>query len=477
MGSKNGLTKAFSDHKDLILLITVIFMAVSTISVAAFYAFKYNPDYDSYFLIETGRYIVTNHKLPETAYWLITEDVPTIIQQWLCCVVNYAFYSWNGFMGIKILGLLMIAVLYGSLYLFASEFTKQKSFAMGLSLSAIIICNLWVSTTRPYALTITLSVLLMIVLKRFFASDKHSTKDIILFYLKVAGIFVFQANWQISNIIFPMLWICCFIPKLKDGKKPSIDLYALGALAVGALATLVNPYGINGTLYLVKTLGDVGIFPIAEMSSPEMKSINMLCVAAVIILAVLLIKKIPLWLIFASAGSVICACCYSRCLWMLMIPLVALATQLEGKYIVAALKAAGAVAIIIYGFIKIPDAMVYYYVYPEEIKNDVASYITGDDVVLFTDFNSGSYFTFSGFKVYYDARPDIYGPGIAGDKEINTEMAQVVSGDIDYDKFIDKYGFNWFAVNTVDAIDGYLKSNDKYEIVYDDDVLRIYKAV
>lgn len=218
MGSKNGFTKAFSDHKDLILLITVIFMAVSTISVAAFYAFKYNPDYDSYFLIETGRYIVTNHKLPETAYWLITEDVPTIIQQWLCCVVNYAFYSWNGFMGIKILGLLMIAVLYGSLYLFASEFTKQKSFAMGLSLSAIIICNLWVSTTRPYALTITLSVLLMIVLKRFFASDKHSTKEIILFYLKVAGIFVFQANWQISNIIFPTLWICCFIPKLKDGK-------------------------------------------------------------------------------------------------------------------------------------------------------------------------------------------------------------------------------------------------------------------
>ena len=97
--------------------------------------------------------------------------------------------------------------------------------------------------------------------------------------------------------------------------------------------------------------------------------------------------------------------------------------------------------------------------------------------MLFTDFNSGNYFTFSGFKVYYDARPDIYGPGIAGDKELNTEMAQVISGDIDYDEFIAKYGFNWFAVNSVDSIDIYLQYNDGYENVYDDGFLKIYKAV
>lgn len=452
-------------------------MTVGTLSLVAFYVFKFNPDYDSYFLIETGRYIAVNHRLPETAYWLITEDVPTIIQQWLCCIVNYAFYSAWGFIGIKFLALLMVAVLYGALYLFAREFTKEKLFAMGLATMSVVICNLWVSSTRPYALTITLSIILLIVLKRFFASEKHSTKDAVVFYLKIAGIFIFQANWQISNIIFPMLWICCFIPKLKDDKKPAIDLYAGGALLLGVLATVINPNGIDGTLYLVKTLGDVGIFPIAEMGSPEMKSINMLCVATVLVLTALLVKRLPLWLIFASAGSAICACCYSRCLWMLMIPLMALAAQIKEKHVVTALKVIGAGAIIVYGFIKIPDAMVYYYVYPEEIKNDVASYITGDDVVLFTDFNSGSYFTFSGFKVYYDARPDIYGPGIAGDKELNTEMAQVMSGDIDYDEFIDKYGFNWFAVNHVDAIDSYLEHNDGYELVYDDDFLRIYKAL
>ena len=475
--SKNGLTKILSGHEELIRLITAIFMTVATVSLAAFYVFKFNPDYDSFFLIETGRYIVVNHRLPETAYWLITEDVPTIIQQWLCCVVNYAVYSAWGLLGIKFLGLVMVAVLYGALYFFAREFTKERLFAMGLATMSVVICNLWVSTTRPYALTITFSIILLIILKRFFANEKHTTREAVIFYLKVAGIFILQANWQISNIIFPLLWICCFIPKIKDGKRPAIDLYACGALLLGAVSTVINPNGINGTLYLVKTLGDVGVFPIAEMGSPAMKSINMLCVAAVVILAALLIKKLPLWLIFASAGSAICACCYSRCLWMLMIPLTALITMIGQKHIMTAIKIIGAGLIIVYGFIKIPDAMVYYYVYPEEVRNDVASLITGDDVVLFTDFNSGSYFTFSGFKVYYDARPDIYGPGVAGDKELNTEMANVMSGNIDYAEFIDKYGFNWFAVNKIDHINEYLQDNDGYELVYDDDYLRIYKAV
>lgn len=474
-GSKNGFKNALSGHADLIRLLAVIFMTVSIISLTCFYVFKHNPDYDCYFLIETGRYIAANHRLPDTAYWLITEDVPTIIQQWLCCIVNYAFYSVSGFLGIKFLALLMACGLYGAFYLLAREFTKQKSFAMGIAAVCLFLCNTFL-TTRPYSLTIALSVILIIVLKRFFKETVHTTKDTVLFYLKVAGIFIFQANWQISNIVFPMLWICCFIPVLRDGKKPALDLYAIGALLTGAVSTLINPNGIYGTLYLVKTLKDVGIFPIAEMNSPSMKSWSMACAAAILILAATRYKKLPLWLIFASAGSVLAACCYWRCLWMMMIPMTVLVTMVDNKHVLTALKVIGAGTVIIFGFIKIPDAMVYYFVYPEEIKRDAASYITGDDVVLYTDFNSGSYFTFSGFKVYYDARPDIYGPGIAGDKELNTEMAQVMAGDVDYEEFIDKYGFNWFAVNRVDMMDTYLQSSDKYEMVYDDEALRIYKT-
>jgi hypothetical protein len=74
-------------------------------------------------------------------------------------------------------------------------------------------------------------------------------------------------------------------------------------------------------------------------------------------------------------------------------------------------------------------------------------------------------------------RLELEKPIIAGDKEINTEMAKVISGDIDYDEFIAKYGFNWFAVDRIDRIDMYLQYNENYENVYDDGVLKIYKAI
>ena len=62
-------------------------------------ALLHNPDPDSYFLIDLGRYIVSNRQLPQTAYWLVKPGVPTIVQQWLCDVINYMAYSMGGFTG------------------------------------------------------------------------------------------------------------------------------------------------------------------------------------------------------------------------------------------------------------------------------------------------------------------------------------------------------------------------------------------
>ena len=51
------------------------------------------------------------------------------------------------------------------------------------------------------------------------------------------------------------------------------------------------------------------------------------------------------------------------------------------------------------------------------------------------------------------------------------------AGDLDYDAFIDKYGFDWFAVSTNMPMDTYLASNDDYEFVFcnEKDEINIYK--
>lgn len=457
----------FKERGDFIRLIAVIFFAVALVAFTCYHAFSQNPDGDAYFLIETGRYIVTNHSLPDTAYWLIADGVPTMCQQWLCCVINYAFYSAFGLMGTKYLALILAGILYGVMYLFAKSLTERKSDAMGIAAAMLFIASKLIST-RPYTMTIALSVLMMYVLIRFFKEKKHTGRSIALFFAATALIFILQANWQISNIFFPMLWICCFIPKFEN-KKPSLDLYAIGALLVGAIATLINPNGVKGALYIVNTIGDVKGFSISEMMSPPMKSIKMVFAVAVVALLVYLIKEVPLWLIFASCGSVLASCVYIRCTWMMAIPLACLVTYIKPETFKTVIRTVLFFAFVIYGFIKIPDAMIFYFWMPNEVTENITGYIpNNEDTILFTDFNTGNFMMFSGYKIYYDARPDIYGPGIAGDKQLNSEMLDVMEGRADYDAFVEKYGFNWFVVSSADDIKYYLDYNgDKYEVVYE----------
>ena len=100
-------------------------------------------------------------------------------------------------------------------------------------------------------------------------------------------------------------------------------------------------------------------------------------------------------------------------------------------------------------------------------------------VVLYTDFNSGTYFLIEGYKVYYDARPELYSPRIAKDKAFIEEAFNAWTGNIDYGKFISSYGFNWFAPTAGSAMDSYLADSSGYELVYtnSESSINIYRAI
>ena len=115
-------------------------------------------------------------------------------------------------------------------------------------------------------------------------------------------------------------------------------------------------------------------------------------------------------------------------------------------------------------------------------KNDdrekmIAAVPAPDQVTLYTDFNSGSYFLIDEYRIYFDARPELYDVGIAGDKAFRDEAYGAWAGEIDYDEFIAKYGFNWFAVTKDSPIQTYLENNPDYEMVFDNqtDKIVIYK--
>ena len=436
-----------------------------------------NPNPDAYFLIDTGRYIVNNKALPDVAYWLVKPDVPTIIQQWLCDVVNYAAYAAGGFTGTVILGIIFNIFLLLCLFVYCRETCRNNQVGFNAAVFCwILLCGF--ATTRPYSVTISVSLLEITLLKRFFEKDKHTAKETALFFAGIAAVFIFQANWQASNILYPILWILCYVPVIKT-KKFRIDLYALGAIVLGLACSVISPLGIRGPLFLTYARGSLERFHIVEVEPPHFPSLYTAMQAIVIALFIYAVVKRRLTSaqIFMTLGCFAMSCMFMRCCWTLVIPIGMLVanmkfTERSHKMMRWAYVAAGTLSVLLimkYNLEKSDD---------RQIMLD--SLPAPDEVTLYTDFNSGNYFLVDGYKIYYDARPELYDYRIAGDKAFLDEAYAAWAGDLDYSEFIDSYGFDWFAVSQNMPMDDYLESNsDEYELVFvnQTDEINLYKRI
>lgn len=454
--------------------LSYVFLAIALGIFATAQGLLQNPNADAYFLIDTGRYIVNNGSLPDTAYWLVTPGVPTIIQQWLCDVVNYAAYAAGGFTGTVILGIIFNIILLFCLFIYCRETCKNNQVGFNSAVFCwILLCGF--ATTRPYSVTISVSLLEITLLKRFFDKEKHTAKEIVLFYVGIAAVFIFQANWQASNILYPILWILCYVPVIK-AKKFRIDLYALGAIVLGLVCSVISPLGIRGPLFLTYARGSLERFHIIEVEPPHFPSLYTAMQAIVIALFIYAIakRKLTSAQVFMTLGCFAMSCMFMRCCWTLVLPIGMLVanmkfTERSHKMMRWAYVTAGTLSVLLimkYNLEKSDD---------REIM--LASLPAPDEVTLYTDFNSGNYFLVDGYKIYFDARPELYDYRIAGDKAFLDEAYDAWAGDLDYAEFIDRYGFNWFAVSKNMPMDTYLEESGDYELVFynQKDEINIYK--
>ena len=427
-----------------------------------------NPDHDSFFLIDLGRYIVNNRALPKTAYWLITDDVPTIVQQWICDVCNYLAYAAGGYTGLVVLGIIFDLILLGCMFIYCRELFKNSRTALAIAVFLWLFLGEF-TNTRPFSITISVALLELTVLHRFFSKEEHTREEALKFFLLIAVLFIFQVNWQASNILFPVFWLLCYIPVIKEDKMSirfGINLYALGAVGTGIISSLINPNGIHGTLYLFYSGGSLDGFNIYECRPPHILSVYSLMIALIVALVTYsaVKKKLHLYLFFLSAGCVFMSVLFMRCCWTLVLPLAALIVNLDfirkkEKWIRWSLVAACLLSVNLI------------FKYNEEKTDDRQKMLdfvpSPDQVTLYTDFNSGAYFLPDGYKIYFDARPELYHVYIAGEKAFTKEALAVWTGEADYEEFIAKYGFDWFAVSSESHMDNYLANEPDYEMVFD----------
>jgi hypothetical protein len=113
-------------------------------------------------------------------------------------------------------------------------------------------------------------------------------------------------------------------------------------------------------------------------------------------------------------------------------------------------------------------------------QQDAVEYLNSldkDNIVLYTDFATGNYFEFEGYKVYMDARPELYMKEINGQYDLYEEYKDIASGKIDFDEFTSKYEFTHLDVPIYSSFDTYLYYNVNYKLISENDSYRLYEKI
>lgn len=491
------------------LLLPYIFLAAAVL-MTFFSILKDNPDTDTYFLIENGRQLWQNG-IVHTNTWNIVPGMSVIIQQPLCSLLNFAVDELLGIKYLWVLAILMNGVLMATLYWFLTLLTTNRyRRILVTAVTEIVMARLSMITTRPYQITMALSILMLGTLvkwSRKSGKEKETVKARALLITKLFILTMLQVNYQASFVAMMAIWPLCFItgdilPLIKEirnmGRIEAVKA-VLGYLQqVGRdvlliypgiiIASLINPYGIDGALYLMKSKETFRLTNqvIQEMALPPALSFYTLLIALLIVMLYILYKREALesWLFYLGVGTIILQISAARNAWMLMIAVCAGACALAGTSESAeeeegstAIYNALILLIVVVGTILSIHITETKQEQPLETITALKKAKETEEIRLYTNFTTGSRLVYEGFQVFMEARPEIYTKEISGG-EITREwiLADVAGQDIE--AFIEKYQFNYFAVSQeLGYMWFYLKHSPDYELIASDDFCYLYKRL
>ena len=492
---KRNIEKAYRWLWPAILLIIGAVLAIK--SVAGFF-----PNSDTYFIIETGRYIVENGTVPTINPFVIHEGFGVIIQQWLFDVLIYGIYSIGGWVGIFIYSLIMLTISGAAMYAFFGLYSKNKKLKvilLALCLAAgggfaaarptsisFLLCLAVVAIMEQYRRSRTWPILLCLPLISLVTINIHAAMWPMLFVLILP--FIFPGN--IPDIKTNGVWkgIVAFV-------KDWLSKWKLVLLGIACMIAVgfINPNGLRGIGYLILSYGSASKGNISELQAPVMLSYHgiwpLISIALLLLYVCKTKRNIDMANFYMATGTLVLALLHSRNLWFLLFgaaPLFLLLLN-DAKFVqqkeqkITAVKAIAA-------FYSVCFVVIIGAVMCSSINLTVkdgglapvkaAEYLDDfekEDIILYTGFNNGAYMEMNGYKVYMDARPELFQKKINGKEDVFEESLAAERGQMDPVEFLNKYKFTHVIIEDGKYLDGFLNAYDGYEKVVDGEGYSLYQ--
>ena len=216
-------------------------------------------DSDVWFLLATGREIARNG-IPRTNPFSIWPGQGIVVQQWLHDVWLWAWYTRGGYTAVAVSACVPAGLLFWQLSRLMLDAAGGKLSRAGLAFSLAIpsVCICMYISVRPTLWT----ALLCTLTARIMLSYLRDGRRLVLLWLPavaVAGVNLQAAHW-------PLLAACAAafaLPNPHELADPAARrawsaraLPICAALAAMCAASLLNPYGADGSLYVLKSLGE-----------------------------------------------------------------------------------------------------------------------------------------------------------------------------------------------------------------------------
>jgi hypothetical protein len=444
-------------------------------------------DTDIWYMLGTGRDII-NGGIPFFNEYHITKGLSTVIQQWLYDVIIYKIYEINGMKSIYFFVILESMIIYYLLYKIIITLTNNKKFSLLIS-SLITIIETWIGGINEKVLTITIILLLLQIL--IIEKYRISKNKKILFILPILTLI--EINMHASMWIFHFLFLLPYIVPFPQQlfKKYNINIIdktikikeLIIPIILMIVSLFINPYKIDGVLYLFNSYND----ELMALNIPELLPImcNIYYFLIFVIFCQLFFqmifvgKKINSTTIYFFLGMSVLSILNVRQFKLMMIILLFLFCDLERIrsydifYKKSNHKKCNYVIII---YIIISLLLCVNYQYNNEYfkyENEIIEYLDENeekDVKIFTGFDTGAYFIWNQYtNTYIDARPELYMKSINKKEDIIGEYIQLLKAKDDsfIKSFIDKYQFEYYIIDKSfeDTLSQYLINNNYKNIL------------
>lgn len=462
-------------------------------------------DTDMYWLIATGREILSDG-IPYTNPWTIDSNISIIVQQWLYAII-LAGLDKIGSVGFSLFLTAELAIFLFLIY----RFFKLKNLPLAaFAISAffvMILSQTYVFLMRPELITMIIVFAECLLLEYFQKSGK---------WMYLAGLpilMILEMNlhasmWPIHYAILAAYIVPAFyIPPSEKNKlyqqwKP---LLIFGLLMTASM--FLNPYGLDGILYIVKSFlaHTFDYIAIIEMQPTTFFSgaAASIFVALGLLFLCIAKKTVDSTSVNIAVGFIFMAMIVSRNSMFMVFPLIFLfrdfckyAKTIKIDWIKDVKNSLYFLfsAALLFLAINFAYSSMSVFGLCKQTVNELSDNSITDSLEtcagyieengsfesrIFTGFDSGGYFEYRGFRnLYIDARPELFTSEFTDSKHILADYAvfcasrsvdPLYNKNISYEsieEWLQDYDFDYIVTGVYETfLRGYLTGTDEYRLV------------